>query len=167
MRARREWIQALRGAALGLGGVHAGQQPLQRQAHGLLGLQAQHAGHGRVGQRHVALRVQAQDGVGRGVDDGGGAFLAAPQRLQLLLQRGLVHEHAQPVDGPGAHGAGRRQQGRLERVVDQVDHHVLGAQQRRLGAEPAVAQRGSALCQHASGHAGVRPHLRQRLRLGS
>jgi hypothetical protein len=89
----RQWVwldahvQALRACALGLVGVHAGQQLFQRQAHHLLGLQAQHAGHGRVGQRHAALGVQAQDGIGRGVDDGGGALFALAQRLQLLVQR--------------------------------------------------------------------------------
>ena len=51
---------------------------------------------------------------------------------QLLLQGGLVDEHAEPVERARPGVAGGAQQGGVERVVDEVGDEVLGVQERRV-----------------------------------
>ena len=57
-------------------------------------------------------------------------------RPALDLERGLVHEHPEPVDDRRAAVAGTPQQRGLQRVVDEVGHHLAGVQrvERRPGA---------------------------------
>ena len=56
----------------------------------------------------------------------------------LDLERGLVHEHAEPVDDRGAAGAGAREQRRFERVVHEIDDDLA----RRAARRAATGQLG-------------------------
>ena len=88
--------------------------------------------HRRNANARVDTARRAQFRLGGGAHHGDVGQVAEPQ---LLLQGGLVDEHAEPVERPRPGIAGGAEQGGVERVVDEVGDEVLGVQHRRVERE--------------------------------
>ena len=56
-----------------------------------------------------------------------------PPGPALDLERGLVHQHPEPVDDGRTLVAGAAEQGGLERVVDEIGQHLARVERRRAG----------------------------------
>ena len=88
--------------------------------------------HGHIFGKSVRGQRAARADFGGGAHHGHVGEGAEPA---LLLQRGLVDQHPETVDGAGTELVGGGQPGGAQRVVDEVDHDLGAVQQGRVARQ--------------------------------